>query len=511
MLTVEDREAIRRAYFVEEKSIREIARELHHSRKTVRKALASAEAESYRLSGTRAAPVLGPYKARIDELPAENETLPRKQRYTGTRICAILEDEGYTGSRSSVRGYVAVQRQAQRHPKVYLPLEFDPGTDAQVDWGEGVAEIGGERVKVQLFYMRLSYSRRMFMMAFPTQRQEAFLMGHVRAFEYFGGVPQRISYDNLKTAVREILTGHTRREQDAFVQLRSHYLYASHFCTPGKGHEKGGVEHSVGFGRRNYMVPIPQADDFAELNAYLLEKCLQDDQRRVDRQPMTIGEAWAQERTYLQPLPEHPFDPRITRAVTLNLYGQVTFETNRYSVPADQAQKQLVLKAGPFTVTLQHLDTVLATHVRSYAREQDILDPLHYLPLLEQRPGAFEHAKPLRQWRKEWPAVYERLLNTLRNQQDEGRGVREFVQVLKLHREYPARQIEQAVTQALDYGCPHADGVRLCLQQLANSQSSRYPQAPLRPIDLTHLPELATVAEQAPDLQCYERLLAGGD
>lgn len=505
MLTVEDKEAIRRAYFVEEKSIREIARELHRSRKTVRKALAAPEAETYTRTATRRAPVLGPYKARIDELLAENEILPRKQRYTGARICAILEEEGYRGSRSSVRGYVAVQRKAQRRPKVYLPLEFDPGTDAQVDWGEGVAEIGGQRVKVQLFYMRLSYSRRTFMMAFPTQRQEAFLMGHVRAFEFFGGVPQRISYDNLKTAVREILTGHTRREQAAFVQLRSHYLYASHFCTPGKGHEKGGVEHGVGFGRRNYMVPIPQMRDFAELNAYLLKKCLQDDQRRVDRQPVTIGEAWAQERAYLQALPKHAFDPRITRAVTLNLYGQVTFETNRYSVPAEQARKQLVLKAGPFTVTLQHLDTVLATHARSYAREQDILDPLHYLPLLEQRPGAFEHAKPLRQWRKEWPAVYERLLKTLRNQKDEGRGVQEFIRVLKLHREYPARQIEQAVTQALDYGCPHADGVRLCLQQL------RHPQAPVRPVDLTHLPELATVAEQAPDLQCYERLLAGGD
>jgi len=505
MLTVEDKEAIRRAYFVEEKSIREIARELHRSRKTVRNALASPEAETYTLTATRAAPVLGPYKARIEELLAENETLPRKQRYTGARICAILEDEGYTGSRSSVRGYLAEQRKAQRRPQVYLPLEFDPGTDAQVDWGEGVAEIGGERVKVQLFYMRLSYSRRTFMMAFPTQRQEAFLMGHVRAFEFFGGVPQRISYDNLKTAVREILTGHTRREQKAFVQLRSHYLYASHFCTPGKGHEKGGVEHSVGFGRRNYMVPIPQMRDFAELNAYLLEKCLQDDQRRVDRQPVTIGEAWAQERVYLQPLPEHPFDPRITRAVTLNQYGQVTFETNRYSVPEDQARKQLVLKAGPFTVTLQNLDTVLATHARSYAREQDILDPLHYLPLLEQRPGAFEHAKPLRQWRKEWPPIYERLLDTLRKQRDEGPGIREFVRVLKLHREYPARQIEQAITQALDFGCPHADGVRLCLQQL------RHPEVSMRPIDLTHLPELATVAAQTPDLQCYEQLLAGGD
>ena len=253
---------------------------------------------------------------------------------------------------------------------MYLPLEFDPGTDAQVDWGEGVAEIAGEPVKVQLFYMCLSYSRRMFMMAFPTQRQEAFLMGHVQAFAFFGGVPQRISYDNLKTAVLEIFKGHTRREQAAFVQLRSDYLYDSHFCTPGQGHEKGGVEHGVGLGRRTYMAPIPQVDDFAELNAHLLACCQADDARQVDRQPLTIGQAWEVERAYLKPLPDHAFDPRITQAVTLNPYSQVTFETNRYSVPTDQAQKQLVVKADPFTVTIQHLNTVLATHPRSYGRDR---------------------------------------------------------------------------------------------------------------------------------------------
>ena len=285
--------------------------------------------------------------------------------------------------------------------------------------------------------------------------------------------------------------------------LRSHYLYESYFCTPGQGHEKGGVEHGVGLGRRNYMVPIPQVRDFAELNAHLLACCVADDARRVDRQPQTIGEAWEVERAYLKLLPQHAFDPRISQAVTLNPYSQVTFETNRYSVPADQAQKQLVLKAGPFTVTIQHLDKVLATHPRSYGREQDILDPLHYLSLLEQRPGAFEHAKPLREWRTQWPPVYERLLAALRGEDERG-GVREFVQVLKLHREYPARQIEQAVTQALEYGCPHADGVRLCLHQL------QHPAATFNPVDLTQFPQLAGVAQQPPDVRRYEQLLAGG-
>lgn len=215
MINVEQREKIRRAYFVEEKSIRQIARELKCSRPTVRKAIASATPASYTLTVSRPAPVLGSYKERIRELLAENERLPRKQRYTGHKIYQIIQKEGYTGSESTVRGYIAQQRREKKRPKVYIPLEFDPGTDAQVDWGEGIAIIAGQRVTVQLFYMRLCYSRKLFMMAFPSQRQEAFFEGHVRAFHHFQGIPRRISYDNLKTAVKRILEGRNRQEQEA--------------------------------------------------------------------------------------------------------------------------------------------------------------------------------------------------------------------------------------------------------------------------------------------------------
>ena len=215
---------------------------------------------------------------------AENEKLPPKQRYTGHTIFKELGKAGYQGSESTVRRYIAQRRREKRRPKVYLPLEFDPGTDAQVDWGEAVVEIAGERVTVQVFYMRLCYSRKLFMMAFPAQKQEAFFEGHVQAFHHFRGVPHRITYDNLKAAVQKILEGHTRQEQQAFIAFRSHYLFESHFCTPGQGNEKGGVEHSVGFGRRNFLVPIPQVASFAELNALLLARCQEDDARQVDGQ-----------------------------------------------------------------------------------------------------------------------------------------------------------------------------------------------------------------------------------
>lgn len=500
MISVEDREKIRRAYFIEQKSLRQIARELHVSRKTIAKALASAEADVYRLKAPRRAPILDPYKARIDALLAENEKLPRKQRYTGHLICKELEKVGYQGSEATVRRYIAQRRREQRRPKVYIPLEFDPATDAQVDWGEAIVEIAGEQIAVQLFYMRLCYSRKLFMMAFPAQTQEAFFEGHVRAFHYFGGVPHRITYDNVKAAVRKLLEGHARQEQVAFVALRSHYLFESFFCTPGQAVQKGGVEHAVGFGRRNFLVPIPQVASFAELNALLLTRCQEDDARQIDGQPLTIGAAWALERPLLRPLPAQDYPCYVSKPVSLTPYSQVEFDGNRYSVPANRVAAKLLVRAYPFRVEILHGDDVIASHPRCYGQDQDIYDPLHYLPLLEQRPGAFQHAKPLRRWRASWPPVYERLLAKLQTEED---GLREFVRILRLHQEYPAQLIEQAVAQALAYGCLHLDGVKLCLRQLMA------PALPVATLDLSAHPQLG-IAIELPDVRCYDQLLVTG-
>ncbi len=503
MISVNNRERIRRAYFVENKSIREIARELGHSRKTVRKALESADPGQYTVKEPRLAPVLGPYKELVDRLLAENQKLPRKQRYTTHKIYEQVRKAGYTGSESGVRSYIAQHQREKKHPAVFIPLEFDPGMDAQVDWGEAMAILAGQRMTVQFFVMRLNYSRKAFVMAFPAQKQEAFFEGHVCAFHHFGGVVRRIAYDNLKAAVQEVLQGHTRKEQERFVIFRSHYLFESHFCTPGQGHEKGGVEHEVGFARRNFMVPLPEAASFEELNADLLACCLADGQRTVDGQAVTIGQAWEIEKPSLMPLPEKDFECCVNKPVSLMPYSQVEFETNRYSVPADNLHSKLVLKAYPFRVKILHGNDVLAEHPRSYARNQEIFDPLHYLPLLEQRPGAFEHAKPIRRWRKQWPAVYEQLLARLKVENRDGRGIREFVQILKLHQEYPAELVEQAVTQALQFGCIHADGVRLCLHQRL------HPTQAIPPLNLVGQPQLFQASSQPVDLHCYEQLLGG--
>lgn len=501
MISVEQHETIRRLYYLEHQSGRHIAQMLGISRHSVAKALEVEVAPSYTLSKPRAAPQLGAYKARIEELLIENRRMPKKQRYTAHKIFQLLQTEGYAGSEASVQGYAVHWRKTHRRPATFLPLEFEPGDDGQVDWGEAQAIIAGVQQTVQIFVMRLSYSRRSFVMAFPAQKQEAFFEGHVHAFKHFGGVPHRLSYDNLKAAVKTLVEGRVREEQRAFIAFRSYYLFSSHFCTPGQGHEKGGVEHSVGFSRRNFMVPIPRVASFEELNAYLLGECQRDDVRIVHGQPLSIGQAWQQERPLLRLLPARPFACCVTRQVSLTPYSQVIYETNRYSVPVEKARKTLVVKAYPFHVEVFHETDLLARHPRSYEHGQDVFNPLHYLALLEQRPGAFEYARPLKQWRKEWPEVYHRFLKSVQEKWPEGRGVKEFIRVLRLHQDTPAALVEQAVTQALCYGCAHFDGVSHCLHQLT------HPSSPLPTLDLSAHPQFDRIGTQPIDLSCYDQLV----
>lgn len=501
MKTVEDYEQIRRAFFVEGLSIRAIHRKLQVDRQTIRKAIVEPVPKGYQLEQPRAAPVLGPYHERIHELLDESEKLPRKQRYTARTIFKILRAEGYQGCEGGVHNYVCQLRKERKRKEAYLPLEFDAGQDAQVDWGEATVRMAGEILKVQFFSMRLNHSKARFVMAFPFQKQEAWFEGHIQGFHFFGGVPRRITYDNLKTAVYRVLEGKKRQEQQAFKEFRSYYLFESHYCTPAQAHEKGGVENDVGYAQRNFFSPIPEVDSFDELNTCLHQACLQDAQRRTRGQKELVAQLWEAEKSCLLPLPARDYPACSTRVVKANGYLQVDFDANRYSVPYDYRDKQLVLRAFPFQIEFLYLDQVIASHVRCFQKEQDVLDPWHYLPLLQQRPGAFEHAKPLRRWRKQWPKSYELLLARLRENKPEGRGVREFLEILKLHQEYPEKRVEQAIEMALTLGAAHLDGVQLCLRQLLE------PKEQPNPLDLSLYPELVGVGNQPLELGQYDLLL----
>jgi transposase len=344
MVKVDEKERIRRAYFLHRKSMRQIAREFHHARRTVRKAICDPAPPRYARVVPAPKPVLDPFTAIIDRWLDDDLSSPRKQRHTARRIYhRLLEEHGFKGGESTVRRYVRERRPRER--EVYLPLEYDPGSDAQCDFGSAYVVMGDKLEEVQLFCLRLCYSTKPLIMAFPHQKQEAFVEGHVAGFNFLDGVPANIWYDQLALAVRPLIKGRGLKEQEAFVAFRSHYLFQSRFCNPREAHEKGLVENLVGYARRNFLVPVPKVSSFQELNELLLERCLKEDQRRLRGKTKTIGELWLEEKARLLPLPKHAYPCCKVCTVKPNSLSLVHFETNRYSIPVTVAEDKLTLKA----------------------------------------------------------------------------------------------------------------------------------------------------------------------
>ncbi len=509
MLTVDEIETIRRAYYVEQQSIRAIAKDQHHHRRVVREAVGGASPpRQYRLRQPKPRPVLDPVRTQMDGWLEGDTGAPRKQRHTAKRIFDRLVDEqGFLGSERIVRAYVeAWKREHQRDGQGFIPLAYAPGAEAQCDWGEAVAEIGGVKQDIQFFCLRLCYSLKPFVCAFPATKQECFFAGHAAAFRAFGAVPKRITYDNLTTAVRRVLEGRSRLEQDAFVAFRGHYLFGTHFCLPGKegAHEKPMVESLVGYARRNFLVPPPKVASWEALNAHLAARCAAEDERTVVRRPASIGAMWQEERAAMLPLQCHEHPCCRTLAVKVSRMGLATFERNRYSVFSRYGGQHLLLRAFAWHVEISDGQTVLARHARLYGHDGEQLDPLHYLELLERKAGAFELARPIQQWEKRWPPVYRQYLEALRRARPEG-ATREFVRILQLHARYAPDVLKAALERALALGCWSADSV----EQLA--RQALQPALPLTAIDLGAAPALTHLADVViplPDLQRYALLLA---
>jgi len=380
----------------------------------------------------------------------------------------LVKEHQFTGSERTVRLYVS--RLKHNYQEMAIPLEFDPGTDAQCDWGEAYVYMADELVPVQALCMKLSYSGKPFVMAFPTQRQEAFFEGQEQAFHWFQGTPSRVSYDNLTQAVRKVLRGRNREEQQAFIAFRSHYLFESHFAMQGHPEEQGRVENLVGYMRRNYFVPVPRVRSFEELNLMLLERLREDDTRLVPGKEVTIGDAWEQERGKFLPLPRIPYRCCLSRPVKANRWSLVNFDNNHYSVPVEYGIAKLTLQAYVWRVEIACGDRVIAIHERCYGKGQDIFNIDHYLPLLVQRPGAFPYAKPVRHWKM--PETFRKFLEAL-SRRSAGSGVREFLQVLILSRTCGQENLEQAIGQALSENRADAERVR----QILNRQN--YTGVPL--------------------------------
>ena len=343
-------EWVRTAHRVYKKSIRQIARETGHTRRTVRKVLAGQDPK-YRREKEPACPVMDPVAGIVEGWLRADRKQPAKQRHTAHRVWRRLVDEhGFTGAEPTVRRWVRERkmRLGWHRPGAVVPLDPEQALEAEVDWGTAWIRMKGEDVQVKLFCMRSRYSGKSFVRAYPRERQEMFLDGHIRAFDWYGGVFPTVVFDNLKTAVRRILRGKARIEQDRFTALRAHYTFESRFCNPARGQEKGGVEGLVGFARRNCLVPVPEVADFEELNAQLLERCATDDQRRIGGRSdaRTIGERHAAESERLLALPETPFENTKVVGVRISRYQTAQVDSNRYSVPTAYVGRRLWAHIG---------------------------------------------------------------------------------------------------------------------------------------------------------------------
>lgn len=496
MLTVDQYEYIRIAHRVYDKSIRQIARETGHSRNTVKKVLKN-EYVGYCSRQNQPFPSLGQYLTIIDKWLVDDKDIPKKQRHTGTRIYNRLKNEkDYKGSISTVLRYVRIARQriGVGARQVFIPLDPPVGQEAEVDWGRCTAILDGQKIILKFLCVRSKFSGKHFVRCYPCERQQALFDAHIKAFSFFGGIFPVLIYDNLTTAVQKVFMGKKRILQKEYMKFRAYYNFTSRFCNPGQGHEKGGVEGLVGYARRNYMVPIPKAKNLEELNMMLLQECQAYGEHRINGKEHSVNEMYEQERHHLLDLPAIEFSNVQTAEGKSDKYSTVIIDKNRYSVPTEYAYLKIraVLKID--RIDLYYGNKKIAGHSRLYNNNQWSLDPSHYLELIGQRPRSFASARPIKQWRKTWSDSYDQLLTRFCKNKGDTKGIKDFIKVLLLHKDYNAQDIHHAIKKALRTNVSCSDAV---IQILMNSLK--------KPINVfTSLPNWEILP--APDVTVYSQI-----
>lgn len=378
-------------------SQRQIAATLHISRNTVKKYWDGDSVPWERKDYSREASVLTEdvvafVRRCLDE---DSRCKSRKQHHTAKRIYDRLVTEcGFTGGETTIRRLVKELR--EKSQEAFVPLAFPAGDALQIDWGEATVYLDGAKTIVNLFCARLCYSGAPMVLAYRRQNEESFLDALVQVFQYFGGVPKRVIFDNGKVAVKDGFGAHARK-QAGYAALAAHYGFEAVFCNPASGNEKGLVEGLVGYIRRNVCVPVPKAESMEDLNRMLQEKCLNYLSHQFRGKESSVGEMLTRERGKLYPLPGYPFDPckRVTGRV--DRFCTVRFDTNNYSVPAAYCGREVSVKAGPETVSIYFEGQCIAQHWRCLDRKQNIYKLEHYLPLLEKKGRAIFYARPVQE------------------------------------------------------------------------------------------------------------------
>ena len=493
MRTVDDFAQIRQLHR-DGRSGREIARALRCGRETVRKAIHQAEPTPYARATPRAAPKFGGFTGVVDAILTADEQAPPKQRHTGMQIYRrLVAEHGYTGGYDQIRRYLKTRRQAAR--ETFIPLDHPPGHRAEADFGHIHVDFPDGRRLVPVLVVTWSYSNAPFAVALPTERAEAVLQGLCEAFAFFGCVPRELWWDNPTTVAIHVHRGRERTLHPRYAALVSHFAFAAKFCLPATPQEKPRVENRVKDLERQWATPVPQVADLAALNRHLRPCCVTARDRTCGGNAETVGTRFERDRLAALAPPVHPFDPCVIHPGSVDKYQTVAFDGNRYSVPRRWAFRDVTVKGYVDRVDVVAEGTaVVASHSRSYAKHERVLDPRHFLCVLQQKPAALDHAPVYRDW--QLPVAFADFRRGLEARLGGRTGARHYIRVLQLLAHHPVERVERALAEG--GGDPTAVTITAAVER-----RSRHEDTTLSPPTAA----LPAVSVPRPDLARYDLFL----
>lgn len=471
-----------RQSFINGESQRDIANRLGIARQTVKKYCEGDSHPDVRKSYEREPDTVTPDVKSfiINCLNQDKQESLKKQKHTAKRIYdRLIEEKNFSGAESTIRKAVKeLKAQQSIPPQALMPLSYEPGEAIQIDWGEATAYLDGVKTKLYTFCGRLCYSCDIFVQVFKSQNQESFLEAQQRMFDFFGGIPKRLIFDNAKVAVKEGF-GLYAKPQNRYLSFSAHYAFNLDFCNPAKGNEKGLVENLVGYSRRNFLIPIQRAANIDELNKKLLDDCLKyRNNHKIQGRNNSVNTQYQEELNYLKPIPKYQFDTSKTVVASVDDYSTVRYEKNNYSVPAKFLRKDVTVKGYGNHINILHRNAVIATYTRCYFSNRTHYQLEHYIDLLERKPRSVFNAKPVKD------NVTKSLLDW--GEQLPG-GNKEMVKLLRLCVDYGENRILSIKNQIPSHIVPTVDMVRTHLNEPTESPVIYLSknEVPVDPVDLT--------------------------
>ncbi len=488
MIIVETIAKIRRLYYVQNKGIKTIARELNLSKNTVKKIIRDDKTSKTYVRDKQTLPIMGEFKGQLIDMLKKNIKQPLRLRYTAKKLYQTLCDNGFKGSYSTINRFTTDWRRNNHSDgkKVFIPLEFAPGEAFQFDWSTEEIELQGILTRVKVAHIRLCYSRMFLIVVYRNEQMEMVFDAHNRAFQFFGGTTKKGIFDNMKTAVNKVFVGKDRKFNSRFSEMASHYLFEPIACTPASGWEKGQVECQVNTGRRNFFTPLRCINYLEELNEQLLDECIEWAQK-TDHPELSGRKVWDVYQDEKLSLLEyrHQFDAYKLEPSVVSSYSLINYDTNMYSVDCDYVGEVAEVRAYANKIIIVFKGKIIGEHGRCFERKKKIYDPWHYIPALERKPGALRNGAPFKLLKL--PPSFISMQNNLRAHED---GDKQFIKILLQVSKHGLDKVDEACVNALKTGVSNADFV---MQYLV-------PAAPKEKIEERQLHLTEAPSE---DIACY--------